>query len=137
MTLISRALIDSDILSLYLKQDQPVEKNALDYIYAVGPFTFSIITAFEISRGMKARGAFVQLRDFEKLCSVSDVVNLNNDVISIAGDIYSQLHNSGQIVGDADILIAATALHLDLPVVTNNEKHFRRINGLRVLNWNK
>jgi len=137
MTSISKALLDSDTLSLYIKQIQPVEQNARDYIYAIGPFTFSIITTFEISRGMKARGAFAQLRDFQRLCAVSDVVNLNDDIVSIAGDIYSQLRNSGQIVGDADILIAATALHLNVPVVTNNEKHFNRINGLQVLNWNK
>lgn len=38
-------------------------------------------------------------------------------------------------IGDADILIAATALVQGLVLTTNNEAHFRRIPGLRVDNW--
>ena len=37
--------------------------------------------------------------------------------------------------GDADILIGASALTHGFGVVTNNEAHFRRIEGLQVDNW--
>ncbi len=36
---------------------------------------------------------------------------------------------------DADIFIAACALAEDLTLVINNEKHFERIDGLRIENW--
>ncbi len=40
-------------------------------------------------------------------------------------------------IGDADILIAATAIENNLAIVTNNESHFNRITNLQVINWNK
>jgi len=41
----------------------------------------------------------------------------------------------GELIGDADILIAATAKVYNLTVVTSNEHHFRRIAALTVENW--
>jgi tRNA(fMet)-specific endonuclease VapC len=38
-------------------------------------------------------------------------------------------------IGDADILIGASALVHGLGIVTNNEDHFRQIPGLQVTNW--
>ncbi|MGI9037213.1 MAG: PIN domain-containing protein [Pyrinomonadaceae bacterium] len=62
---------------------------------------------------------------------------MNDNIIVKAADIYADLYRRGQIIGDADILIAATALENNLSVVTNNESHFRRITDLQILNWNK
>jgi predicted nucleic acid-binding protein len=36
------------------------------------------------------------------------------------------------IVGDLDLLIGATALHHDLTLLTNNRRHFERIEGIRI-----
>jgi tRNA(fMet)-specific endonuclease VapC len=49
----------------------------------------------------------------------------------------SNLSNRGELIGDADILIAASALVHGWGVVTNNEHHFSRIRKLRVENWLK
>ena len=54
-----------------------------------------------------------------------------------AADIYAALRQRGEPIGDADILIAASALVNGLMVVTNNEDHYRRIPGLGVDNWLK
>jgi tRNA(fMet)-specific endonuclease VapC len=43
----------------------------------------------------------------------------------------------GQTIGSMDLLIAAHALSLDAPLVTNNEAHFERVSGLTVVNWLK
>ena len=45
--------------------------------------------------------------------------------------------SAGELIGDADILIAASALVNGLAVVTNNEDHFKRIPGLQIENWLK
>ena len=52
-----------------------------------------------------------------------------------ATDIYADLYRRGTLIGDADILIAATALVHGLVVITNNGAHFRRITGLQLDNW--
>ena len=46
--------------------------------------------------------------------------------------IRGELRARGQIIGDADILIAATALDNDLTLVTQNTRHFSRIPNLRL-----
>jgi predicted nucleic acid-binding protein len=45
------------------------------------------------------------------------------------------LRKKGNLVEDADILIAATAMTNDLEVVTDNTRHFDRIDGLEISNW--
>ena len=64
-----------------------------------------------------------------------EVLPLTDEVIVCAAEIYGRLHRAGQLVGDADILIAATCLENDCEIVTNNTSHFSRIPGLVVRNW--
>lgn len=42
-----------------------------------------------------------------------------------------------QSLMDADILISASAMSNGFTLITNNEKHFKRIAGLRIENWLK
>lgn len=53
----------------------------------------------------------------------------------ISAELYSTLRQSGKIVDDIDLLIAGIAIDNDLTLVTNNEKHFNRIPGLKTDNW--
>ncbi len=45
-------------------------------------------------------------------------------------DVYADLKQRGELIGDADILITASALIDGLTVVTNNEEHFKRVSEL-------
>lgn len=132
-----KVLVDSDTLSFYFKKYPKVIAEAQDYLQQNQIFTFSIISRFEIMRGMKVRNATGQLKFFDSFCRLNEIIELNDKIIIRAADIYADLYKSGQLVGDADILIAATALENNLPVVTNNESHFNRITDLQILNWNK
>jgi tRNA(fMet)-specific endonuclease VapC len=67
----------------------------------------------------------------------SEIVPITEAIISRASDIYADLYKCGQLIGDADILIAATALEHGLVLSTNNEHHFSRISGLTIDNWSK
>lgn len=135
MSISVRVLLDSDILSLYFKKNPLVLLAAQDYLLDNSFFTFSIITRFEILRGLKARNASRQMMAFDSFCKNNEILGLNDPVVVRAADIYSTLHKTGQLVGDADIIIAATALEHNLPLVTNNQNHFSRISGLQLLNW--
>lgn len=130
-----KALLDTDILSAIMRQQAEVIAQAKLYLAAHGQLTFSLITRYEILRGLKAKGATAQLAAFERFCEVSEILPLQENVIMRAADIYADLHKRGQLIGDADILIAATALEHGLIVVTNNENHLRRVTGLTVKNW--
>jgi predicted nucleic acid-binding protein len=45
------------------------------------------------------------------------------------------LTSKGIIAGDFDILIAVTARHYDLTVVTHNTKHFGQMPGIQCIDW--
>lgn len=51
------------------------------------------------------------------------------------GKIRAYLEKKGQVIGNMDMQIAGHALALDLILVTNNIKEFRRVNNLRLDNW--
>lgn len=99
--------------------------------------SLSSITRYEVLRGLKARGAARQAARFEAQCQASVVLPLTDEVVVTAADLYAWLHRAGQLIGEANSLIAATALVNDLTLVTNNLGHFRRIPDLRVTTWRR
>jgi tRNA(fMet)-specific endonuclease VapC len=130
------SLFDTDTLSEIMKGlDQHVRDHARRYLAVFHHFTFSIITRDEILRGLKARRATRQIARVEQRCQHSLVLLLTNDIIVQAADLYALLYQEGQLISDADIHIAATALKHNLVMVTENVNHFRRIPGLSIENW--
>lgn len=55
----------------------------------------------------------------------------------LAGEINAALLNAGTPVGVMDVFIAATALRMDVPVVTSNTRDFSKIKGLEVIDWSE
>jgi tRNA(fMet)-specific endonuclease VapC len=135
MTTLSLALLDTDILSAVMRKNPLATERARSYLEVHRQFTFSVITRYEVLRGLLVKGAARQLAAFDKLCATSRVLPLTDSIIVQAATIYADLHRRGELISDADILIAATAIAHGLVVATNNETHFRRIRDLQVLNW--
>lgn len=52
-----------------------------------------------------------------------------------AGDIRADLAKRGTPIGPYDVMIAATARSRGLILVSNNEREFSRVSGLRLENW--
>jgi tRNA(fMet)-specific endonuclease VapC len=53
----------------------------------------------------------------------------------IYGGVRSSLEAKGLSIGPYDMMIAAHALSLGLVLVTDNEREFRRVDGLKIENW--
>jgi tRNA(fMet)-specific endonuclease VapC len=128
-------LVDTDVLSAIMRRRQMATAKAAVYLSDHNQFSFSIITRYEILRGLKAKNATKQIAAFERLCASSNIIALTDAIVVKAAEIYAELHKQGQLIGDADILIAASALTNGCGVATNNEKHFRRVPGLHIENW--
>ena len=60
-------LLDTDILSLLMRRDALVQERARDYLALHPRLSISILTRYEILRGLKAKNAAGQLRKFETL----------------------------------------------------------------------
>ena len=130
------ALLDTDTLSEIMKgRDSNVEQKAREYLKTHGRFRFSVITRYEILRGLKTKQAVRQIAIFEDRCKKSYVYPLTDDIIVQASDIYAYLHQQGLLISDADILIAATTLVHNLTLITGNAEHFNRIPHLVSESW--
>jgi tRNA(fMet)-specific endonuclease VapC len=51
------------------------------------------------------------------------------------GTIRAQLESKGETIGNNDLWIAAHTIAVGLTLVTNNEREFRRVRGLKIQNW--
>jgi len=137
VTSFQQSLLDTDILSAIMRNHPLVIAKAREYLSIHHQFCFSIITQYEILRGLKAKGLDNQISSFDHLCKGSLIVSLTDEVVIQASKIYADLYQRGLLLSDADILIAASAITNGFTLATNNEKHFKRINDLVIENWLK
>ena len=72
---------------------------------------------------------------FDRFCAANTILYLSNAIVVQAAEIYADLYRRGELIGDADILIAATSIVEGCVLATNNERHFERIEGLGIDNW--
>src|SRR5262245_7422010 len=130
------ALVDTDTLSEVLKRRHPlVSRHASAYLQVHGRFTFSVFTRFEIVRGHKDKRATRQLARFEAFCLRSQILPLTDAIFDRAADLWALARQHGHPHGDADILIAATALEQQLVLAAGNMTHFAWVPGLVVVDW--
>jgi tRNA(fMet)-specific endonuclease VapC len=66
-----------------------------------------------------------------------EILSYNNEAAKIYGKIRSDLERKGTPIGSMDLLIAAHALSLGLTLITNNTREFKRIRGLKVIDWTR
>ena len=103
---------------------------------AAGEITaVSVITALELEIGaLRAQGRNYSeaIRLFLEQFSV---LPLEDAAREAYGRLRTSLERRGEVIGAHDMLIAAHALSLDATLVTNNEKEFRRVKGLKIENW--
>jgi len=64
-----------------------------------------------------------------------DIIPFDTECAILGGKIRANLKRKGQMIGDYDILIAATVLSAGGTLVTNNTREFARIPGLKVQDW--
>jgi tRNA(fMet)-specific endonuclease VapC len=63
------------------------------------------------------------------------IVDYDESASFLYGELRADLEKRGQPIGPLDMMIAAHALSLDVPLVTNNTKKFERVKGLKLENW--
>jgi len=65
--------------------------------------------------------------------SFVSILGMNQEICRIFGKENSRLRKDGRIIGDFDLLIAATCIHHGLKLLTNNRRHFQRVEGLEII----
>ncbi len=131
------SLIDTDILSLFLRGDPKVAARFAEYLAEHEKINLSIITYYEIVSGLKHRDARKQLKVFLDFLEHNAVLPLSIESVNLSSDQYAVSRKHGRPIDDIDLLIAGIALANHLVLVTRNREHFKRIAGLEIADWSR
>ena len=130
-------LLDTNIISYFAEGNENVISNLQRCMLDGNEIGISVIAYYEIERGLKSVNATKKLSDFYRFASQCAIVPVTLFTAQKAADIYTSLRKNGRIIEDADILIGASAIVRNAVLVTNNEDHLGRIEGLKIENWTK
>jgi Predicted nucleic acid-binding protein, contains PIN domain len=127
-------LIDTDILIFGLKGDQTVNKWMLDNQEI--PKFISVISYGELMYGArKSDHPNKNIATTYRVADLFPILDINRGIIEVFGEIKAKLEIAGTRIEDMDLLIASTAIYMNLSLVTNNTKHFSRIDDLSLEDW--
>ena len=84
------------------------------------------------TKSARRTAALERLRELVRLLPA---LALPESAAETYGAIRAELETKGEMIGNNDLWIAAHALTAGLTLVTNNEREFRRVRGLKVQNW--
>ncbi len=94
----------------------------------------SVITYGEVYEGILFSHQPVQnLHRWREFIAPFDVIGVTVAIAEVWAEIRGALRHRALTTPDNDLLIAATALHFDLAVLTRNVRHFARVDGLRLV----
>jgi predicted nucleic acid-binding protein len=127
-------LLDTDTCVFWLKGNKNVEKKALTV--GLDDLTISFVTLSELYYGAyKSQRMDENLSNIKTLESKIGRIDSDHEACETFGKLKAALVMQGKVIDDADIFIASCALVTNSTLVTNNEKHFKRIKGLKIENW--
>jgi tRNA(fMet)-specific endonuclease VapC len=133
----ARYLLDTNIC-IYIRRHRPPEVLERFGKLRDGEAVLSVITFGELLYGARksARSAEALAR-LEELRQLLPVAALPEGASETYGSTRADLEAKGEQIGNNDLWIAAHAQAANLTLVTNNEKEFRRVRGLKIENWTK
>ena len=132
--------LDSNSISYIFRGEGRVNEHFQQEIIKNGNlYTIPLMVFYEIKRWLlykPNRSLRILDQEFDTLFqSVRHMSDMPLEVYEKAADIYIALKQKGQLIGDADILIAAYCLVNGYTLVTRNTADFNRIDGLNHVNW--
>ena len=127
-------VLDTDITIYFLKGHEAVvnqmAKTKPEFIHS------SIITHSELLFGAyHSKMISKNLKRVTELFKILPTLQYDEEASAIFAQQKSQLKKRGQLIPDMDLMIASICIANDMTLVTNNSKHFIRINDLDVVRW--
>jgi tRNA(fMet)-specific endonuclease VapC len=131
----ARFLLDTNIC-IYIRRRRPAAVLERFRQLAPGEAVLSVITYGELVYGAEKSQLREQAhRQLAELAGLLPVMELPMRAGEFYGSIRATLAAAGDMIGNNDLWIAAHAKAASLILITNNEREFRRIQGLEIQNW--
>ena len=125
-------LLDTDWAISYLNR-VPRTMSRMDEIRAEG-ISISIVSVAELYEGVLNSNNPVRDENLmTEFLGQYPVLSLDVPICRIFGVERARLRSTGTLIPDMDLLIGATALRHNLALLTNNRRHFERLQGLRII----
>ena len=129
--------LDANIISFLLKDNDAVYSQYFDAVSQGHNCVIPLVAYYEVLRGLLANDAKKKMHAFEDLCTVLGIIELTVADMTEAAAIYAIHKNSGTLIDDADILIAAQCIANGYTLVTNNTRYFDRVDRLQLVDWSE
>jgi len=128
-------MLDTNIC-IYIQRQKPVEVLARFQKIKPGEAAISVITWGELLFGAeKSQQRKRALRLLDEFKTFVPVLPMPENAGKTYGAIRATLASKGMVIGNNDLWIASHAKAAALTIVTNNEREFKRVPGLKVQNW--
>jgi tRNA(fMet)-specific endonuclease VapC len=130
-----KLMLDTNIC-IYIIKQQPVAVLKRFLEYQIGDIGISSITLSELRYGVaKSTHQEKNTKALDEFITPLEVVSFGEEAAHVYGTIRATLEKAGTPIGSMDMLIAAHAVSLGIPLVTNNAREFVRIPALTILDW--
>jgi len=130
-----KLMLDTNIC-IYIIKQQPAAALKHFLEYQIGDIGISSITLSELRYGVaKSTHQEKNAKALDEFVIPLEVVSFDEDAAYVYGEIRATLEKAGTPIGAMDMLIAAHAVSLGIPLVTNNTREFVRITSLNVIDW--
>lgn len=128
-------MLDTNIV-IYIRQQRPEALLRRFQKLREGEAAISEITYGELIYGAQKSGQRAAATErLKEMVLLLPALPLPETAAASYGRIRAELEAKGEMIGNNDLWIAAHALASDLVLVTNDEKEFRRVRGLKIQNW--
>jgi tRNA(fMet)-specific endonuclease VapC len=129
-----RYLLDTNVVSDLVRNPQGAVAKRIRMVGETQVCT-SIIVAAELRYGAAKKDSPKLSAQLESILRVLETLPFEAPADAAYGQLRSRLEKAGTPIGGNDLLIAAQTLALGYTIVTDNEKEFARVSGLRCQNW--
>ena len=129
-------MLDTDTTSYLIKGKSPVIENRLADIIP-SAVCISVITRAELLYGLKKLPAEHRLHlAVRRFLKIVHALSWDAEAADWYAEIRHQLISTGRPIGELDMMIAAHSLSAGAVLVTNNNRHYERIEAPLILeNW--
>lgn len=128
-------LLDTNIVIFILRGNEKLRMELEQAIFEGRNVCISTITYYEAKRKILLLDKpDKQMRAFEEFIKIIKLLSFTQQTADIASKIFAELKNGGNPISSCDVLIGATAIEGNLPIVAE-DKHFSHISDIKREKW--
>ena len=126
-------MLDTDICSYIIRNQRELADVFIKHQH--NDICISVITYAELLYGVKKSSSQRVEKEVKRFLPLVRVQDWCETAARHYAGVKDFLTKKGLPIGNMDILIAAAAMAADAQLVTNNKKHFEKIEGLKIADW--